>query len=376
MKLRRVSMSMFVLAISFFVLSCGQQKDRWQGTIEEVDGVTVIKNPLEPMYDEDVLELEEELSIGEAEGREEYMFSRVFSIVVDDLENIYVSDLLEAHIKVFDKNGQYLKTIGKKGQGPDEFQVPSDLAIILQNEILVNDSRARQIKFFSLEGRQIRQISSAKYLGFNGPRVDSTGEIIAGVSVMGEGVFTRQIIKFTEELEEKVTISTMEISRYPEIIPFSPRQYWVVNKKDQIVWAVPNKYEFHIVSPDGTLVKTIMKEYIPVPIMEEDKDKWLKDIYGGEQNVPSDVKIVWSEHQCAFQHISIDEQERIFIQTFEKEDDTGQHFYDVFDSEGKYIARTLLNSQLHIWKNDKLYTIEEDEDGYQFVKRYKVTWNY
>ena len=29
-----------------------------------------------------------------------------------------------------------------------------------------------------------------------------------------------------------------------------------------------------------------------------------------------------------------------------------------------------------IWKENRLYTVEEDEDGYQYVKRYKVTWNY
>lgn len=376
MKLRQLMIFIFVIALSILTFSCSQQGADWQGTIEEVDGVTIVKNPLEPMHGGDALELEEELTIGEAEGREEYMFSRVFSIAVDDLENIYVLDSQEAHIRVFDKDGQYLKTIGKKGQGPDEFQGPISLIITPQIEILVNDSRARQLKIFSLVGTLKRQIPSGKYMGFMKPHVDSTGEIIAGVGSMGENSFIRSIKKFTAELEEKFALSTVEFSRYTEINPFSPRQYWVVNKNDQIVWAFPNKYELHVVNPDGTLVKTIMKEYIPVPVMKEDKDKWLKTIYGGEQNVPSDVKIVWTEHQCAFQHISIDEQDRIFIQTFETEDETGKYYYDVFDSEGKCITRLLLSSQPQVWKNGKLYTVEEDEDGYQYIKRYKVTWNY
>ena len=29
-----------------------------------------------------------------------------------------------------------------------------------------------------------------------------------------------------------------------------------------------------------------------------------------------------------------------------------------------------------VWKKQKLYTIEEDEEGYQVVKRYKVNWKY
>ena len=69
----RTKITSIILFFSAFTMlfSCGAQKARWKGTIEEVDGVTVVKNPKEPMYGEDVFNLEEELSIGEAEGSEE-----------------------------------------------------------------------------------------------------------------------------------------------------------------------------------------------------------------------------------------------------------------------------------------------------------------
>jgi len=51
--------------------SCGQQKTEWKGTIEEVNGIMVVKNPKEPVYSEDLCVVEEELSIGEAEGDEQ-----------------------------------------------------------------------------------------------------------------------------------------------------------------------------------------------------------------------------------------------------------------------------------------------------------------
>jgi hypothetical protein len=46
----------------------------------------------------------------------------------------------------------------------------------------------------------------------------------------------------------------------------------------------------------------------------------------------------------------------------------------VFDPEGKYIARFTLKYWAIVWKKQKLYTIEEDEEGYQIVKRYSVGW--
>lgn len=94
------------------LISFGEQKAEWKGTIEEENGVKVIKNPKEPMYGEDVFSLEEELSIGEAEGREEYMFSEIRSIAVDDEEKIYALDIMAAHVKVFDQNGNFMLTNG------------------------------------------------------------------------------------------------------------------------------------------------------------------------------------------------------------------------------------------------------------------------
>jgi hypothetical protein len=65
----------FIFSLFIFFVSCRQQKSKWKGTIEEVDGVTVVKNPKEPIYDEGMISLKEDLSIGVDEGDENYMFS-------------------------------------------------------------------------------------------------------------------------------------------------------------------------------------------------------------------------------------------------------------------------------------------------------------
>jgi len=118
-----------VLSILIMTVSCSQQKTEWQGTIEKHNGVTVVKNPKEPIYSEDIFSLEEELTIGEKQGNEENMFSEIIDVGVDDEENIYILDFKEAHIKAFNKDGEYLTTIGKRGQGPGEIQRPVNLVI-------------------------------------------------------------------------------------------------------------------------------------------------------------------------------------------------------------------------------------------------------
>jgi len=52
-------------------------------------------------------------------------------------------------------------------------------------------------------------------------------------------------------------------------------------------------------------------------------------------------------------------------------------FYDVFDPEGKYLCKIFidLKSSAMRFKMGRLYTIEEDADGFKLVKRYQVKWD-
>jgi hypothetical protein len=108
-------LSIFIMAISF-----GGQKVEWKGKIELKDGVKVVKNPKKPMYGDEIFAIEEDLKIGEVDGNEKYMFSEIRNLAIDKNENIYVADIKENIIKVFDKNGKFLRMFGQEGQGPGE----------------------------------------------------------------------------------------------------------------------------------------------------------------------------------------------------------------------------------------------------------------
>ena len=158
MKFRTILVSFVILSI----VSCVGQKTEWQGTIEVVDGVTVVKNPKKPMYEKDVFTIEEDLKIGESVRDENYKFSYISSLDVDKEENIYVADTKEMHIKVFDKMGKFLRVIGKEGQGPDETSMLRNIKITPKNELLVFDVRNRKIPYFSLEGKFLKPIDTGK----------------------------------------------------------------------------------------------------------------------------------------------------------------------------------------------------------------------
>jgi hypothetical protein len=367
-----VSIVLF-LSIMFMFVSYGGQKAEWKGKIEEEKGVRIIKNPKEPMYGENIFNLEEELSIGEAEVREEYIFSDIADIAVDREERIYILDSKKSHINVFNKMGEFVKTIGKEGQGPEEMQCPTSLQVTSQNEIIVNDRGARKLHFFTLDGNFLRAVSQAKMSFFSNLKVDNEGNIIASYMVVDKEV-TYVLKKFNPQLKEIFPIFSTKVLKYPYINPFFPRCYWDVTPENNLIWGFPDKYELHIINSEGKPIKKIIKKYIPIKITEEEKEQVIKERFGGPEGIAPGVKLSWNEHHNAFIYLSIDDKGRIFTRTYEKESERDGYYYDVFDTEGKYIVKVPLGARPQSWKKGKLYTIEEDEEGFQVVKRYKVNW--
>jgi len=62
-----------------------------------------------------------------------------------------------ARVVKFDKNGKFLKTWGKKGMGPGEFDVPHTIAIDSRGRVFVGDRQNNRIQIFDPDGTFIAQ---------------------------------------------------------------------------------------------------------------------------------------------------------------------------------------------------------------------------
>lgn len=360
----------FVAILFFMFSSYSQQEAEWKGTIEEVDGITVVKNPKEPMYEKDVLVLEEELTIGDAGGREEYMFQQVRHIAVDEKENIYILDRKAGHIKVFNKKGSYIQTIGKKGQGPGEFVTPGQI-FIRDRELMVYDDGDRSFSFFTLDGEFIKSINASKAEGLE-VKIDSKGNIT--FATMGYSNETRYITYRLDLYDQELNF-IKRLNSIPDTTDqrgynlFPPLFSWAIDSNDNIVYGYQKEYRLQVFDPDGNLKKVITKEHEPTKITKQEIDERMANIQPGR-------KVYIPQCHPIFRIISIDEDGHIYVMNWPKAEDHGGYFFDVFDSVGRYIAKISLMGLPRVWKNGKLYTIEEDEEGYQYIKRYKIIWNY
>ncbi len=136
------------------------------------------------------------------------------------------------------------------------------------------------------------------------------------------------------------------------------------------------RYEINITNSRGILQRKISKEHVPIEITKQDKNEIVTVIFGMESLSPEE-KANFAKYFDPINGISVDGENKIFIDTLEKTNERKYYYHDVFDSEGRYIAKVGLPSRptlSMVWKNNKLYTIEENEEGFIIIKRYKVTW--
>jgi hypothetical protein len=369
----------FSLLIFFYVF--GQQKAHWKGKIEEKDGIIIVKNPKEPMYQEDVFSLEEELIIeAKKPNQEEEMFQAIVSLAIDNQGNIYVMDKKAGNVKVFDINGKFLRTVGRKGGGPGEFGTPESCVLIPNNELCVYDSGRRVIHIFDTDGEFKRELPASLPF-FEGPKFTSKGEIVASYGILGEEPYF-VLKKFDSGMNPLLSFASIPILKLPKVHVFiyyaASDLKWDVNHRDEIIWGVMTspEYELFIHDKDGKYIKKITKEYNPVKLSNKEYVRLMKKWFG-KVPTPEQWDLIIPDNYPPFHGFYVDDEGRIFVKRFVEVEKSNKHYFDVFDEEGKFITEIVLsmNIQFGIFKNKKFFSIEEDEEGYQHVKRYEVTWD-
>jgi 6-bladed beta-propeller len=345
-----------------------------QTDIRTVNGIQVVSNGRKPAPPPGIptkIRLERDLILGTGSAPEE-IFADIAAIAVDTDENIYVLDSKEIRIKVFDREGRFLRGFGRKGQGPGEFLKPTGLFLAPGNEIFVDDLVSRRIAVFSRGGNFLRHVSALTAA----PRIlfgmDSQGSLIGLAFDISGSTFFRRISKYSPELALLLTYDSVEMGNpWTSGLNMSENMiYGKIDPRDRLYSGGGTAYEIRIFAPDGKLVRKILKAYDPMRIPEEKK----KDTAINIPEIKKSLKIVQPEFAPPFFGFTIDEDGRLIVMAARKSAGGGGYLFDVFDGEGRFISEIRLPVFPLLWKHKRLYGIEESEDGNPSLSRYRVTW--
>lgn len=144
----------------FFSILCFQLffgcpvKSQWKGVKEKNDGIIYVRNPEKGLWGgKKRVNMELVLTIGVLEGDDDYILANPSSVITDRNCNIYICDIMDDCVKVFDEQGVFKMKIGRKGQGPGEFFNPKKM--IITNDGLLCILSKTKISLFTLEGKFI-----------------------------------------------------------------------------------------------------------------------------------------------------------------------------------------------------------------------------
>lgn len=395
-KTKVISIVSFLSAF-MMLISCQQQKAEWKGTIKEENGVIVVKNPKEPMYGELILDIEEDLCIGR-EDDENYQFYRASALAVDSEDNIYVADAGNSRIQKFNKNGNYILTIGRKGQGPGEFWLPTGLEIddttghiyvVDRNDLYVLGGRRIQIFSSSgedLKGFALRHSISQFFLDTDGfifsvsSLRDEEGRKTKIVKLNSEGKLIKECAEFSDQ--KSVQIKSEEASgSFKAIHAYTPGLLLTAIDEQTFVYTQTLRYEIFVIDNNCNVILKIQADEKPQSITRSEKDhiigqleehlsrrgsKWPKGVLEEACDFPSSRPF--------FRGITTDDLQRLYLWRVKSIlDESEEQIFDVYSKDGYFIYRIKMAFLPELVKNGYLYNIEEDDNtGEVFIKRYKI----
>ncbi len=370
-KLGELKMRLFkiLIVISLLLLSnlCSKESS-YPVRTEIIDGAKIITNPEYPRDGQVSYKLEEELSIGEEEIDENYMFYEPQSVKASEDGSIYVLDDRDICIKVYDRQGKYQRTIGRQGQGPGEFSsgflyfdISSDGKIYIMDCrdscVIIMDKDGVFIHSFMLPGRLFQEMRADKnnFLYFQRIFTDEEARKMSihrynsnGDEITNYGTF--KIVQPVIQRRTK-TWTTASTSR------LAATTVWAIDQEGKLYTGYGDKYQISVYNPDGSLSFKFGRDYTPITNKKYDGTP-LGPKYVGVFNVIT-------------RHWFFDENGNLWIETPTKED-IEEIAYDIFSPEGIYLKRTYLKYRILHFKDGKAYSIITTNEGFKVVKRFRM----
>ena len=147
------------IVLAFFLPACGDAAANAEGDAPRLD-----------------LQLEDLYRVGSIEGTGWEAFARIQSTAFDANGRLYILDAGQYHVVVLDSDGTLVRTIGTRGEGPQELRNPTAMTVLGSGEVAVYDMGHQAFLVYSPQGEFRRSIRAGFQEGMPGTRLWPHGE--------------------------------------------------------------------------------------------------------------------------------------------------------------------------------------------------------
>jgi hypothetical protein len=375
----------FLIIASTMFMSCnsGETDVNVPDDVAALDNVAVYAGEMEPLND---ISFEPVARFGDTDS---IFISRVSGIAVADDRSLFLSDRSEAVIHVYDGAGEYRESIGRRGEGPGEFQtiVQPELS---NGNLFVLDLDQQRISVFDAENYTFRRSFSlgdkegirgrplsmelipderilALYSGSerDGNRLKRT-ETPAILDNEGN-VISSGFVTLTENNRLLVESNGMfQIFS----MPFLGQHLVDVTGNGEIVTGFTDRFLLHYLSFNGDTLRSIYHDIAP-PLL--DRQALLNNMES--EPIRRELSSMdMPDTRQAFNSLRVDDENRLWVSS--PTEDTDVYTWRILADTGEMLSQfdKPASSSLQFVKDGFAYFLETDEEtGVTDVVKYRFT---
>ncbi len=234
------------------------------------DGKRHVVNPGVPIEAGQVIKTTELWSQGG--GDNDPVFGTISDIARDSQGNTYLLDVQTCEIRVISSDGRHVRTLGRQGEGPAEFQYASGVAVLSDSVVCV-----AQV----MPARIVRMTAGGRAMGDHPLSDDLVASYINGCAVFGD----RLALKIGQVVQSGASIGLRTMFATLQPTGRLATTYWERSQKADFaniqfdeeadaepVWAfggdgrlflnnVWDRYDIEVIGPDGKLEQVIDRAY-------------------------------------------------------------------------------------------------------------------
>jgi hypothetical protein len=368
------------------------------GTERITVGDTIIVRSSGPGVWGDSATLVEELRIGSAEGGDEYTFGEIGDIAVGSDGIVYIADRKVKTVRAYDSTGRYIRSIGRTGKGPGEYETPVDIALLRDGRVLIYDPQFNRVLMYTSTGASIRAMAMNPMNHWFTRELmtpDTSGNIYVRIMIVPMTRNARHDETYVRFDTAGTLRDTVPMLHWPQETRFrvfyDPIGVHAINHRGNVVSGYSDRFSIEVRPQTGKRTRIERVGETPIPIDAAER-KWLDSMTAESYKSPYTMKEGPLQPVRAskplFQQIAIDEDDRVWVRRHmpsvqRPASDTSHPYdrwyepmrpWDVFDADGTYMGRITLppTTQIYFARGDRAWGVVENEDGIQTVVRWRI----
>lgn len=277
----------------------------------------------------------------------------------------------------FSGNGEFSSGFGSWGEGPGELSYPIFPYYDQTDRFIVTDVLRKQLTF-DKEGVLLDESPIDPNTVIKQPLSNGNSIIFwkGGAESEVGGFFLEKLSLFDPNGREQVELDVLKIPRRPPLL--DPILVWRITHDRIFVGNEQRGYEILIYDFSGRLIRKIEKDFIPVPVPADIKQRIREQTPAAQRG-----SLEFPPFMPPYFSFCADQENRLYVFTFESGNTADERMCDIFTADGVLIARKavkiVVNSREPFpivagIKESRLFLLQEKENGHKLLTAYNMEW--